>query len=148
MGTIADKLNKVLSTKEDIKAAIIEKGQTVADTDTFASYPDKIRAIETGGEMVRFLFYGDQSGSDYIYHVDHSATNVPTLVQTIVKKSDYKGGRWLSGVKVGDIIIVQTNYESQASNSECRDVFIEQIDSRTYIIVVTSVSPEVTLEAI
>lgn len=47
MGTVADKLSKLLSTKADIRAAITEKGQAVADSDTFASYADKIRAIET-----------------------------------------------------------------------------------------------------
>lgn len=50
MGTVADKLNKLLGTKADIKAAITEKGQTVAEADTFASYGDKIRAIKTGAE--------------------------------------------------------------------------------------------------
>lgn len=48
MGTIADKLNKLLSTKNAIKASIIAKGQAISDTDTFASYPAKIDAIETG----------------------------------------------------------------------------------------------------
>lgn len=48
MGTIADKLNKLLSTKNAIKASIIAKGQTISDTDAFASYPAKIDAIETG----------------------------------------------------------------------------------------------------
>lgn len=48
MGTIADKLNKLISTKNAIKASIIAKGQTISDTDTFASYPAKIDAIETG----------------------------------------------------------------------------------------------------
>ena len=48
MGTIADKLNKLLSTKNAIKASIIAKGQIISDTDTFASYPAKIDAIETG----------------------------------------------------------------------------------------------------
>ena len=48
MGTIVDKLNKLLSTKNAIKASIIAKGQTISDTDTFASYPAKIDAIETG----------------------------------------------------------------------------------------------------
>lgn len=47
MGTISDKLNKVQATKADLKAALIEKGQAVADTDTFASYPNKIRSIKT-----------------------------------------------------------------------------------------------------
>ena len=54
MGTVADKLNKVLSTKTDIKNAIIEKGVAVSDSDTFASYGDKIRSIkgDSGGDIV------------------------------------------------------------------------------------------------
>lgn len=51
MGTTADKLNKVLSTKADIKSAIIEKGVAVSDSDTFASYGNKIRSITSGGEI-------------------------------------------------------------------------------------------------
>ena len=45
-GTSADKLNKLKQTKAAIKAAIQEKGQAVSDDDTFASYADKIRAID------------------------------------------------------------------------------------------------------
>lgn len=45
-GTSADKLKKLKQTKADIKAAIQEKGQAVSDADTFASYADKIRAID------------------------------------------------------------------------------------------------------
>lgn len=51
MGTTADKLNKVLSTKADIKSAIIEKGVAVSDSDTFASYGDKIRNIKSGSTL-------------------------------------------------------------------------------------------------
>lgn len=46
MSTTAEKLNLLLNSKKDIKAAIIEKGQTV--TDVFSTYADKIRAIQTG----------------------------------------------------------------------------------------------------
>lgn len=46
MGTVDEKLSKLLGTKADIKAAIIEKGQEAGDV--FSSYADKIRAIETG----------------------------------------------------------------------------------------------------
>lgn len=46
MSTTAEKLNQLIATKDDIKSAIIEKGQSVSDTDAFASYADKIRAIE------------------------------------------------------------------------------------------------------
>lgn len=48
MGTIADKLQKLLSTKAAIKTAIEEKGQTVPDTAPFSAYADKIRDIQTG----------------------------------------------------------------------------------------------------
>ena len=45
MGTVAKKLNKLLDTKNNIKAAIAEKGQNVDDV--FSTYADKIRAIDT-----------------------------------------------------------------------------------------------------
>lgn len=48
MGTIENKLNKLLDTKEALKTAITAKGQTISDDDTFASYADKVYAIETG----------------------------------------------------------------------------------------------------
>lgn len=49
MGTTADKLNKLLETKAAIKQAIIDKGVDISDTDTFASYPEKIESIQAGG---------------------------------------------------------------------------------------------------
>lgn len=48
MGTIADKLTYLADTKSEIADAIEEKGQSVSDSDTFRSYADKIRAIQTG----------------------------------------------------------------------------------------------------
>lgn len=49
MGTPADKLNKLLDTKSDLKAALTEKGQ--APGNVFAEYPDMVRAIETGKDV-------------------------------------------------------------------------------------------------
>lgn len=46
MGTVADKLNKLLSTKDSIRSAIVAKGQSISDSDTFASYADKINSIK------------------------------------------------------------------------------------------------------
>lgn len=43
------KLTYLQETKDAIKSALIEKGQTVSDTDTFRSYADKILAIQGGG---------------------------------------------------------------------------------------------------
>lgn len=48
MGTIAEKLQKLLSTKNAIRQAIINKGQSVSENDTFSSYANKIAAIQTG----------------------------------------------------------------------------------------------------
>lgn len=46
------KLAYLAETKDLIKAALIEKGQAVSDTDTFRSYADKVLAIETGGGSI------------------------------------------------------------------------------------------------
>lgn len=48
MGTVADKLNKLLGTKEAIRQAIVGKGQTLPTTTPFSAYPAKISAIQTG----------------------------------------------------------------------------------------------------
>ena len=45
MGTINEKLNYLLQTKEAIKEAMINKNVEVSDTDTFRSYADKINGI-------------------------------------------------------------------------------------------------------
>lgn len=50
MGTLTEKLQKLANTKAAIKAAIIAKGQSISNTDTFASYADKIAAIQTGAD--------------------------------------------------------------------------------------------------
>ena len=52
----ADKLNKLITTKSAIKEAIQNKGVTVTDTDTFASYADKISSITSGGGGYEFDF--------------------------------------------------------------------------------------------
>ena len=49
MGTTSEKLSYLLDTKEAIKDALIEKGATVEDTDTFRSYADKILSLQIGG---------------------------------------------------------------------------------------------------
>ena len=47
--TIQDKLTYLSDTKDAIKQAIIGKGVEVTDTDTFRSYADKIKTIQSGG---------------------------------------------------------------------------------------------------
>ena len=74
MGTTAQKLNKILETKEAIRTAINNKGGTLTTTDTFASYPSAIDNLPSGGndwlkeyldetKDASFLFCGQ--GNDY-----------------------------------------------------------------------------------
>ena len=49
MGTINEKLNYLLQTKENIKQAIKEKGVEITDSDSFRSYAEKIGTIKAGG---------------------------------------------------------------------------------------------------
>ena len=56
MGTITDKLNKLAETKSAIKTAIVNKGVAVSDSDTFASYANKIASISGGGSAHEFDF--------------------------------------------------------------------------------------------
>ena len=49
MGTTADKLNKILETKEAIRTAINNKGGTLTTTDTFSSYATAIDNLPSGG---------------------------------------------------------------------------------------------------
>ena len=70
MGTTAQKLNKILETKEAIRTAINNKGGTLTTTDTFASYPSAIDSLLSGGndwlkeyldktKDAKYLFCGD-----------------------------------------------------------------------------------------
>lgn len=63
--TTADKLAKLNTTKEELKAALAEKGQTVGDV--FSTYPDAVRAIKTGVETVSGIFLG---GTANFYYFD------------------------------------------------------------------------------
>lgn len=67
MSTIADKLNKALANKADIKAALIEKNRT--PNDNMSTYGDEIRAIETGGgEFSSFTKdYIEWDSNDFTY---------------------------------------------------------------------------------
>lgn len=123
MGTIADKLNLLLNTKAAIKAAIIGKGQTVADSDPFSAYPAKIQAIETGIQLPTLTSPGTAAdllaGKELIDQDGNQLTGtMPSLTeQTItpgVSDQVIAAGRYLSGeVTVsGDSNLVAANIKS------------------------------------
>ena len=86
--TIADKLNYLNQTKTAIKEAIINKGVSISDTDTFRSYADKINLISTS-KITTGVLPKNILGLDYLldgeYNLisgsDHSNLNVYNLVK-------------------------------------------------------------------
>ena len=126
MGTIADKLNLLLNTKAAIKAAIIGKGQTVADSDSFSAYPAKIQAIETGIQLPTLTNPGTAAdllaGKELIDQDGNPLTGtMPSLTeQTItpgVSDQVIAAGRYLSGAVTvsGDSNLVAANIKSGVS---------------------------------
>lgn len=64
MGTTAQKLNKIIETKEAIRTAINNKGGTLTTTDTFASYPTAIDNLPSGGGVNPLQYIIDNHNGD------------------------------------------------------------------------------------
>ena len=67
MGTTAQKLNKILETKEAIRTAINNKGGTLTTTDTFASYPSAIDSLPSGGGDSLKEFLDETKNANYLF---------------------------------------------------------------------------------
>lgn len=101
MGTIADKLAKLNTTKEELKAALAEKGQTVGEV--FSTYPAAVRAIETGGGTTDVSIKTGGRYSAVIRYSDGEYSNQKTVgtsssvLITVLKNSiiimSWEGGR-------------------------------------------------------
>ena len=77
MGTTADKLNKLLNTKQAIKQSIIDKGVDVSDDVKFADYPGKIDSIMTGdSESVWNLFTDNGTRGQYLFYYCNDLTEL------------------------------------------------------------------------
>ena len=79
MGTTAQKLNKILETKEAIRTAINNKGGTLTTSDTFASYPTAIDNLPSGGGgSLKTLL--DATKSAYALFRGYNGTSVNDLI--------------------------------------------------------------------
>lgn len=79
MGTTAQKLNKILETKEAIRTAINNKGGTLTTTDTFASYPSAIDSLPSGGgNTLKTLL--DATKSAYYLFYNYKGISVNDLI--------------------------------------------------------------------
>lgn len=76
MGTTAQKLNKILETKEAIRTAINNKGGTLTTNDTFASYPSAIDSLPSGGGgSLKTLLDAIQSCEGLFYQYKGTSVN-------------------------------------------------------------------------
>ena len=79
MGTTAQKLNKILETKEAIRTAINNKGGTLTTTDTFASYPSAIDSLPSGGGGSLKTLLDATKSSAYLFY-NYQGTSVNDLI--------------------------------------------------------------------
>lgn len=112
--TIYDKLEYLEDTKEQIKQAIVAKGVSVSDSDTFRSYADKIGSIETGGGT------GDCSVSACFDDVGY--TFVPVYIQEGLETAAQFKAAW----NPENTSIDMTGYEDST-------VFFPKIDTSNVI---------------
>ena len=84
MGNTADKLSYLEETKSQIKQAIINKGVSVSDSDTFREYAGKIGDISGGGG-------NDVITMDSSIEFKNSSTVRNSLVQQTLKTIDFTG---------------------------------------------------------
>ena len=79
MGTTADKLNKIIETKEAIRTAINNKGGTLTTTDKFSDYATAINNIQSGGgSSLKTLL--DATKSTYFLFYNYKGTNIDGLI--------------------------------------------------------------------
>ena len=67
MGTILDKLNKIITTKEAIRTAINSKGGTLTESDTFASYSNAINSLPSGGGGSLKEYLDETKDASYLF---------------------------------------------------------------------------------
>ena len=136
MGTTAQKLNKILETKEAIRTAINNKGGTLTTTDTFASYPTAIDNLPSGGGgSLKTLLDATQSTKSLFSNYQG------TSVDDLISYSDTSNVTNMSGMfyKCLNLITIPQLYTSNVTNmssmfSRCSSLeTIPQIDTSRVI---------------
>ena len=114
MGTTSDKLNYLISTKNAIKQAIIDKGVDVSDTDTFRSYANKIVDIQagsTGGDYDIEVTLNDD-GTQSLNVIDASGEKTNKFLQLIESTENVS----LTAQDFGDITKTRQHAFAYANN--------------------------------
>ena len=110
--TTADKLNRLRDTKNAIKQAIINKGQTVSENDTFNSYATKINNIDTVDAQAKTVTPATSQQiiePDQNYNALSSVTvnAVTSAIDSNIRSDNIKSGVTILGVS-GDSNVVDT----------------------------------------
>ena len=92
MGTTADKLQKILTTKESIRQAIISKGVSVNANDLFSSYASKIAEIQ--GLVNNVAFNSIESlKNEWKFHLVSSRSD-SSYTSTTEAEKNYDDSSW------------------------------------------------------
>ena len=126
MGTTAQKLNKILETKEAIRTAINNKGGTLTTTDTFASYPTAIDSLPSGGGDPLKEFLDETKDASYMFsgYSDYTETTWSKLtyerLQNILSYNTTSNvtnmsGMFFSCTKLSTIPLIDTSLVTNMS---------------------------------
>lgn len=134
---IAENLNRIAQAKADIKAAIIDKGVEVADTDKIDTYASKIADIQTGSN--KWCDYRDMQIKVKACHQNRFDDDYPSLDtlnddNTIYTVFDTREGdeRWCFNVYLrtaGHITIEQGHLENGAFKGD--DLLYQSTTAKT-----------------
>lgn len=133
--TTADKLAKLAETKSNIKQAIIDKGVSVSDTDTFASYAGKIGQIQSGGGIPNYI--APKNNVDGVYKPDNTATsfslNGATDIDLYALYGDFDDCSNLKSVDLSSLTTISTQSALQYCFRGCTGLTSVSFPSLTTI---------------
>ena len=103
MGTINEKLEYLDNTKQAIKEAIINKGVSIDEQDTFRSYAEKIQSIEVGGDIMSepLTITPDKQDPNIVETEQYSLYDAPFTDST---STEYEGVSHIKVRKIGSWI--------------------------------------------
>lgn len=138
--TTQEKLDLLKQTKANIKAAIISKGVEVSESDTFASYADKISSIQAGTSykqvledlclvnnflILKYLFDGKHVSQEMLDSLsdltkDYTITNMMNMISNLTtfdSNISFKDGT-VFNVKPTDTSLLQNSFNSCKATGE------------------------------
>ena len=124
MGTISQKLTYLNGTKQAIRSAIEANGVYVDDEDTFRSYADKIRNVNTLRIDTSWYYFCDVYNKTPISKVSINPAKID--VEQFYTTSDFTGNRTITGsmsnVPVGQYVIAAVVVRGNADELEGDDI--------------------------